>query len=424
MSNFRITLALIGITAVLLSCGTAKNIEKKLQKTQRENTFFKGFVVYNPATGKELINYNGQKYFTPASNTKLFTFYAAHKTLQDSVKSLAYYSTTDSLIIKGTADPSFLYGFNDDKVLRFLTSAKDTIYVLDKTIDEPVFGNGWAWNDYPYYYMPEKSLFPINSNTVNYGYKKGFVTAFPKYFTDLIGEVDSLKLRRDYEDNIFYIEKFTTNSYTVPFRTNNEIAAEVLADTLQKPVKLLADNHRHYPFKYLYGNPLDSLLKQMLTISDNFIAEQLLLQVGAEVSGYYNVDSAIQYAQEHYLKDLPQKPRWVDGCGLSRYNLFTPEDIVALLNKMYKEIPTEKLLSYFPVGGKSGTIKSWYANGDNPYVYAKTGTLSNNHCLSGYLITKKGTLLIFSYMNNHYPGSSAKVKKYMERDLKRLYLKY
>lgn len=424
MKNFKLIGLVLGLAAVLNSCSTAKSIERNIEKAQKENTYFRGFVVYDPATGKELVNYNGKKYFTPASNTKLFTFYAAYKALKDSVKSLAYYKTTDSLIIKGTADPSFFYGFDDNKVLRFLAAAKDTIYLLDKSIDEPVFGNGWAWNDYPYYYMPEKSLFPINSNTVNYGYKKGMLTAFPKYFTNSVTAVDSLTIRREYEGNRFYIKKFTTYNYTVPFRTDNEIAAEVLADTLGKPVKLLADKHKHYPFKYVYGNPLDSLYKQMLTISDNFIAEQLLLQVGEEVSGYYNVDSAIAYTLKHHLNDLPQKPRWVDGSGLSRYNLFTPQSIVALLTKMYREIPREKLLGYFPVGGKSGTIKSWYANGDNPYVYAKTGTLSNNHCLSGYLVTKKGTLLIFSYMNNHYPGSSAPIKKRMERDLKRLYLKY
>ena len=66
-----------------------------------------------------------------------------------------------------------------------------------------------------------------------------------------------------------------------------------------------------------------------------------------------------------------------------------------------KEIPLQNLLDYFPVGGETGTLKSWYAN-DKPFVYAKSGTLSNNYSLSGYLVTKKGKILIFSYMNNHY----------------------
>ena len=161
----------------------------------------------------------------------------------------------------------------------------------------------------------------------------------------------------------------------------------------------------------------------MLVISDNFIAEQLMLQVGKEVANSYSVETAIKYSLTNYLQDLPQEPRWVDGSGLSRYNLFTPNDMVYLLEKMYKEIPLQKLLDYFPVGGETGTLKSWYAN-DKPFVYAKSGTLSNNYSLSGYLVTKKGKILIFSYMNNHYRIPTSEVKLGIEKTLKKSYNSY
>ena len=85
-------------------------------------------------------------------------------------------------------------------------------------------------------------------------------------------------------------------------------------------------------FKELKSIKYDSLYKEMLVESDNFIAEQLLLQVGNAVDSTYNVKKAIDFAMENYLSDIPQKPKWVDGSGLSRYNLFTPESIVFLLN--------------------------------------------------------------------------------------------
>ena len=47
------------------------------------------------------------------------------------------------------------------------------------------------------------------------------------------------------------------------------------------------------------------------------------------------------------FKDLPQKPRWVDGSGLSRYNLFTPQDFVAILNKMKNEFGMERIKVIF-----------------------------------------------------------------------------
>ena len=148
-----------------------------------------------------------------------------------------------------------------------------------------------------------------------------------------------------------------------------------------------------------------------------------MLQVGKKVVDSYSVSAAIDYALSNYLHDLPQEPRWVDGSGLSRYNLFTPNDMVFLLNKMYREIPLKKLLWYFPVGGESGTLKNWYDN-KKPYVYAKSGTLSNNYNLSGYLITKKNTLLIFSYMNNHYKLSTSEIKIEIQKALEKIYNSY
>src|SRR5690348_9848635 len=44
-----------------------------------------GISIYEPATGKYWYNYNGDKYFVPASNTKLPTCYAAMKYLGDTL---------------------------------------------------------------------------------------------------------------------------------------------------------------------------------------------------------------------------------------------------------------------------------------------------------------------------------------------------
>ena len=65
-----------------------------------------------------------------------------------------------------------------------------------------------------------------------------------------------------------------------------------------------------------------------------------------------------------------------------------------------------------------------YYKNDPPYIYGKTGTLSNNHSLSGYLITKKGRTFIFSFMCNNYPGSVSTARVWMEKILKDIYLHY
>lgn len=401
------------------SCGTTHKIKSNFKQTSKENSLFKGFVLYNTTTKKEIINYNGQKYFMPASNTKLFTFYTAYKTLQDSIPSLAYFKTNDSLIIKGTADPSFLYNNDSSKIINFLKNEKDSIYLVDNNINETPYGAGWAWDDYQYYYMPEKSLFPMYGNILKFSMKDSLLTLTPSYFKQKITVLDSTATSRDFTKNNFYIQKNSKRKNEVPFITSNQLVAKLLGAVIQKDIKVIPTCNK-YDFKILKGVVSDSLYKKMLVVSDNFVAEQLMLQVGKKVSDSYSVKSAIHYSLTNYLKDLPQKPRWVDGSGLSRYNLFTPNDFIFLLEKMFQEIPLQKLLSYFPVGGESGTLKNGYSN-DKPYIFAKSGSFSNNYNLSGYLKTKKGTILIFSYMNNHYQEPTTKIKNEIEKTLKIIY---
>ena len=405
---------------VVTACSTAKKISGDFVKTSGKNNYFRGLVVYDPEKDKVLISENGNKYFTPASNTKLFTFYTAYRTFKDSVTALKYKRTIDSLIILGTADPSLEYIFKENKTLEFLKNSRQEVFLVDAYINDTKYGEGWSWDDYPYYYMPERNLFPIYGNVVNISKNGDDLKVTPRFFEQNFSIIDTIGIRRDISANNFYVRKNEEiEERKIPFQTSNQLLADLLSKEIGKKVVLIKYKNKA-DFKEFKSVKYDSLYKEMLVESDNFIAEQLLLQVGSELNGSYSVDSAIKYALENYLQEIPQKPRWVDGSGLSRYNLFTPESFIYLLHKMYREIPKEKLLAYFPTGGESGTLENYYKN-EKPYIFAKSGTLSNNYNLSGYLITKKGKVLIFSYMNNHYRGSSTQRKKEMNAVFKELY---
>lgn len=408
---------------LISACSTSKKISKDFAKASEENNYFRSLVVYNVETDKVLINENGNKYFTPASNTKLFTFFTAYRTFKDSVTGLKYKRTTDSLIVLGTADPSLEYIFEGNKTLEFLKSSKQEVFLVDATISDDKYGDGWSWDDYPYYYMPERNLFPIYGNVVNISKKGSDLTITPTFFKKNFIISDSIVKRREISENNFHVlNKEEIKERKVPFQTSNQLVADLLSKEIDKKVVLIKYSNKD-DFQELKSVKYDSLYTEMLVESDNFIAEQLLLQVGNEVDSTYSATGAIKYSLENYLPDIPQKPRWVDGSGLSRYNLFTPESFVYLLKKMYADIPREKLLAYFPVGGESGTLENYYKN-EKPYIFAKSGTLSNNYNLSGYLITKKGKVLIFSYMNNHYQGSSISRKEEMNTVFKELYEAY
>jgi D-alanyl-D-alanine carboxypeptidase/D-alanyl-D-alanine-endopeptidase (penicillin-binding protein 4) len=92
---------------------------------------------------------------------------------------------------------------------------------------------------------------------------------------------------------------------------------------------------------------------------------------------------------------------------------------VALLEKLYSLLGEEETLALMPIGGVRGTISGRYRapEGQPPFVYAKTGTLSNNTSLSGYLYTDSGRRLTFSFHNNNFVVSNNVIRNEMNRIL-------
>ena len=412
----------IVISLVLTSCSVSKKIQKDLYASSAEDDYFKGISVLRAETGKSLIDFQEDMYFTPASNVKLFTLYTAWKSLPDSISAFDFIKKGDSLILKGTANPLFLNDSLNVSALTFLKSSDENIYLKDEHIEEAVYGAGWSWDDYTYDYMPEKNLFPIYGNVVSVHKTGDSIGVIPGFFKNKVHLTGSEKVSRKKDTNEFYIEESADiSNKKIPFITSNQLVADLLSSELDRKVILVQDDMDDQ-YKAFREVPYDTLYTRMMVNSDNFMAEQLMLRVGSVTKGTYSVNAAIQYALENYMSDIPQKPRWVDGSGLSRYNLFSPKSMVYLLKKMYDEMPHDQLFSYFPRGGIHGTLKNDFRN--QPYIYAKSGSLSNNYSLSGYLITKKGKVLIFSYMNNHFPGSSSSRKREISAFLKKLHESY
>ncbi|NDA60649.1 MAG: hypothetical protein EBX50_01280, partial [Chitinophagia bacterium] len=81
-----------------------------------------GIAVMDAATGIYLYNYQSNKYFIPASNTKLYTCFAAMKYLGDSLIALRYVDKGSGIIeLEGNGDPTFLHpGFPNQPAFQFL----------------------------------------------------------------------------------------------------------------------------------------------------------------------------------------------------------------------------------------------------------------------------------------------------------------
>jgi len=418
------------LLASLWACSPRSFILKQVSQSEKDLQNHVGFALYDPQTKKFLIEHQSDKYFTPASNTKIFTFYTALKILGDSAIAFRYLPAGDSLIFWGMGDPSFLYknSYQSGKAYNFLQTFPGKLYYSGTNFYTNALGSGWAWNDYDSYYSAERSAFPVYGNLVEVMKDGDQFATMPSYFMEHFTVANQQRERetiiRGLDDNqlTYFSGSRPRKSWTIPFRSTTDVVVDLLSDTLKRevteaPILLSADA------KTMKSIPLDSLYKVMMEDSDNFIAEQLLLQCAGVVSDTLKPEIAIRYAKENFLTDLPDKPNWVDGSGLSRYNLFTPRSIALLWDKIYTHVPQQRLFSLLAVGGKSGTIKNFYKN-ETPYIFGKTGTLSNNHALSGYLVTRKGRVLIFSLLNNNYLAATSDVRKYMEEILFTVYNKY
>jgi D-alanyl-D-alanine carboxypeptidase/D-alanyl-D-alanine-endopeptidase (penicillin-binding protein 4) len=97
--------------------------------------------------------------------------------------------------------------------------------------------------------------------------------------------------------------------------------------------------------------------------------------------------------------------------------------MVQLWNDILGKMDRDRLFSLLATGGEPGTLKNWFIS-EKPYVFGKTGTLSNNHSLSGYLVTKRRKLLVFSFMNANYTRPVNEVRSNMQRILNLYYENY
>lgn len=429
---------LIILLCVILSACTVSSIQKSVRKSAVFEQGYSGIALYDPVKEKMIYAQNEDRHFVAASNTKLFTFYTAQKILGDSINGLNYIVQGDSLIFWGTGDPSFLHPeLNNTRIYDFLAESDRQLFFANNFHQVSSLGPGWSWDWYKFYYSTERSAFPVYGNVVRFQKERedSHLTFSPAFFQQgvqedisLDTETYSMALTREKYKNeyAYFVKKPESLKFTIdiPFMTSDSLTVEILEDLLKRQVQMIDYSLvRQKPRKQLLTTAPDSLYKRMLQDSDNFLAEQLLLLSSDKMLDSLSTDGIIDYSKKQFLSDLPDEPKWVDGSGLSSQNMFTPRTMISLLAKIRAEFPEEKLFKYMAAGGHSGTIKNYY-KADQPYVFAKSGTLGNSTCLSGYVITASGKTLLFSFMLNNYVIPSGQLKDEMERVLYQIHQTY
>jgi D-alanyl-D-alanine carboxypeptidase/D-alanyl-D-alanine-endopeptidase (penicillin-binding protein 4) len=427
-----------------------------------------GISVLDQASGEVVYERNSNRHFIPASNTKLVVAAVALGTLgpdwrYDTPVLLGLpRDTIPDLLITGRGDPTWSRRFYPDA-----TAPLDSIAAMvaragfhrirDVVIDATWFRDAlvhptWEISDLPWSYAPPIDAFAIEEGAfrviVSPGARPGeparITTALPgtqplrsSIITDSMGAPTRISV--DYmERSDTIVMRGTIAALAAPDTSNLAVispahsAALALQGRLQErgitvagAVRVLRDTAAAAEYVarmdtafqvigHMRSAPLDSVVAAILRPSQNWIAEQLLKTVAAELTDEGSWPSGVAY-ERRFLIDRAGIDSTAfhlrDASGLSVQNLLTPAATVALLEFVRRQPWGGVYRDALPSPGmKESTLENRLPEiGDR--LRAKTGTITHVNSLAGYLQTADGRVLTFSIMTNASGVSSAMVRR-------------
>ncbi|WP_227492806.1 D-alanyl-D-alanine carboxypeptidase/D-alanyl-D-alanine-endopeptidase [Brevibacterium sp. CFH 10365] len=145
---------------------------------------------------------------------------------------------------------------------------------------------------------------------------------------------------------------------------------------------------------------ISEIVEYALVHSDNVVAEML----GNEVAIAQGKEGSLDNGPDAVLEALGEsvdlgRTHLVDTSGLSYDNRIAPHDLTTVLQaSVVADDSLAGLISYFPVGGLTGTLHDRFGDEENAsgVVHAKTGTLSTVTSLAGGVLDAEGRYLVFS----------------------------
>lgn len=350
-----------------------------------------GLLIYDSTADSVLYSLDAQKLHRPASTTKTFScatalkhlganyviktsVYATGEVRKQKVNGVKKHILEGDLWVKGNFDPAFTSSDLDTLLLNLKANQIDSIagnIYADRSMKNRVLtGYGWCWDD-------KGDDSPLLDPLV--------VDKDTCFMTKFVAGLDSLGIGFSgmVGDSIYPTES-----------------------------KLLAEKCR----------TLHELLPHCLKTSDNRYAESILYQLGNLNEENYDETSSSLFFVNELIRNLgfdDQDFHFVDGSGLSFYNMVTPQVEVALLNFVLKESDFyEEFKSALPVSGVDGTLKNrMKGTAAEGIVFAKTGSLTGTYALVGYLYRADGHVLVFSMMNDGVPSGKGTAIRGLQDDI-------
>ena len=432
-------------------------LKKKINKLIVESNLgaTMGISVVSLKTGKPIYELNSERLLMPASNNKLFTCAAALEFLgKDFFFFTNVLTQNDNAILQGGGDPDLT--IKDLDSLAYVVSKRidiiHTLFLDDTFLDSVYFGNGWMWDEGPWWYAAPVSALSVNDNCIDFYVQPGkegqnaIINYFPN--TRYISlQNHSSTVRKDINLKKLKIDRDWSakkNDFTV----TGEIFYEKKLDTLRRNIHdptmfagaLFKEMLEKYGLKINYimkkkvirnadtlathkSLPLINSASNLMNESDNLTAELFIKTIGRHniTQGNWKsgLDSVKSLLANSALIDTSQM-RIADGSGVSRYNLTSARQLTSFLVWVYKSQYKNDFISTLPGGGKrNGTLERRLKK-EGKYVKAKTGGLSGVSNLSGYVFSPHYGPVAFSLLMSGYRGSSQPYRNLQDAIIKQL----
>jgi len=417
--------------------------------------------VVDPTTGRVLYDRNSEYYIRPASNMKILTSSTALHVLGTRYRfktSVAWdaeptgQTLNGNLYLKGYGNPDLRTADLDSLAQTFagtgVTHVTGNLIVDASFLDSLQWGIGWMWDDEPSPYQAYVSALSVNKNCIRVIVAPDTVTGGVSVTTEpataYVRIVNNASIAQDSIAERLSISRPATeppNTIVIegqiwptdePYEEELTILwPDLYAGTLLK--EALA-HHGVQVDGAVASGPLpkgvteklwhtwgiDSMVINLMKVSDNLSAEMTLKTVGATVFGPPGAIRSGRTAANQFFSELgidTTRHRMADGSGLSHYSLLRVGLLTDILVAMYHQKDIFPLFyEAMPIGGVDGTLEGRMmgtrAEGN---VRAKTGTISGVSSLSGYVTDLDGDMLVFGMTTQDFIGSSGPFRRAQDK---------
>jgi len=346
----------------------------------------------------------------------------------------------------------------DDLYARGVRSVSGNLVGDESYFRGDPLGDGWQWTDLQWYFAAEASALSINGNEVDINFVPGakaseslvrttdtedYVTVQNRMVAADGSGPSTVGVHRGLSDNnievwgefapgskgfgarlsVYKPALWAAKLFAKALKARGiAVGGQTLSRDSRVPPSQRFDPSHAIELAFVQSEPLSEIAKKTNKESINLYAELILRTLGRERGEMAALPQAIGRERGDDEAGLAVIRVWLaragisttrlalhDGSGLSRLDLVTPETSARFLLALSKTNVGQMFKESLPIAGRDGTLAGRLKM-EADRVSAKTGSLTYDNSLSGYLTTSQGRILAFSIMCNDQTGRADSIR--------------